>query len=324
MFEATVIPNLSEWFNRNLPKSFGTEILNIKCFFKYGFAMWTCTNDQCVFQASVSNERAGAVEEMKPTARSLTSNWITDDDLQDVRKNIYCHCNGNFQITGGTILVKELTWTLLCYRPSQCATCHQKSHNNHLIVLFNQNEYDLKIKFFGRICCPLHTVPITHLLSTISTTEPSGLMNPVYSSSVVWLADTPTLWDPSHRNLLHQNKDLIRLCNNGTGEKCHSVWKTSRHSVAIPEVRHAVEVWLLVEDVPLSVHYDRAVHKVFNPVWPTTLVQSQVPVRPPHHMMIQVLPWGKTHTVQDLVCTQKLCTEVCCLLWIHSLDRGLV
>lgn len=39
MFEATAIPNLSEWFNRNLPKSFGTEILNIKCFFKYGFAM---------------------------------------------------------------------------------------------------------------------------------------------------------------------------------------------------------------------------------------------------------------------------------------------
>lgn len=58
----------------------------------------------------------------------------------------------------------------------------------------------------------------------------------------------------------------------------------------LPEVGHAVESWLLVEDITLSIHNNRAVYKVFNPVWSTSLVQHQVPVSPTHHIMIQVLP----------------------------------
>lgn len=54
----------------------------------------------------------------------------------------------------------------------------------------------------------------------------------------------------------------------------------------LPEVGHAVEGRLLVEDVTLCIHYHRAVDKVFNPVWPTSLVQRQVPVSPAHNIMI--------------------------------------
>lgn len=61
----------------------------------------------------------------------------------------------------------------------------------------------------------------------------------------------------------------------------------------LPKVGHAVESRLLVEDVALCVHNNGAVHKVFNPVWPTSLVQCQVPVCPTHHVIIQVLK--KTH-----------------------------
>lgn len=47
-------------------------------------AVKVCVPFQCgqsVFQASVSREWAGALEEMKPTAGSYTSNWTSDDDL---------------------------------------------------------------------------------------------------------------------------------------------------------------------------------------------------------------------------------------------------
>lgn len=54
----------------------------------------------------------------------------------------------------------------------------------------------------------------------------------------------------------------------------------------LPEVGHAIESWLLVEDVTLCIHNNRAVYKVFNPVWSTSLVQRQVPVSPTHHIMI--------------------------------------
>lgn len=73
--------------------------------------------------------------------------------------------------------------------------------------------------------------------------------------------------------------DLVRLppCNDGTGEICRSV---------IPEVGHAIEGRLLVEDVALCIHYNRAIYKVFNPVRSSSLVQRQVPVRPTDHVMI--------------------------------------
>ncbi len=64
------------------------------------------------------------------------------------------------------------------------------------------------------------------------------------------------------------------------------------HSL-LPEVGHAIEGWLLVEDIMLCVHYNGAVYKVFNPVRSTSLVQRQVPVSPAHHIMIQVLPRRK-------------------------------
>lgn len=54
----------------------------------------------------------------------------------------------------------------------------------------------------------------------------------------------------------------------------------------LPKVGHAVESWLFVKDVPLGVHYDGAVHKVLHPVWPTSLVQCQVPVSPAHNVVI--------------------------------------
>ena len=58
---------------------------------------------------------------------------------------------------------------------------------------------------------------------------------------------------------------------------------------AVPEVGHAVEGGLLVEDVPLLVHYNRTVHVVLDPVWSSGGVQGQVPVRPAHNVMVQVL-----------------------------------
>lgn len=69
-------------------------------------------------------------------------------------------------------------------------------------------------------------------------------------------------------------------------KKKNSVDKDHVRASLIPEVGHAVEVWLLVEDITLRIHYNRAVHKVFNPVWPTSLVQHQIPVSPSHHIMI--------------------------------------
>lgn len=61
----------------------------------------------------------------------------------------------------------------------------------------------------------------------------------------------------------------------------------------VPEVGHAIEGWLLVEDVTVSIHYNGAVHKVLDPVWPTSLVQGQVPVSPALHIVVQVLQWRK-------------------------------
>lgn len=58
--------------------------------------------------------------------------------------------------------------------------------------------------------CHLHIkTHFTYLLSMMSTTEPSGLMKAEYSRSVSWLADTPTLWDPSHRNLLCKKRWFV-------------------------------------------------------------------------------------------------------------------
>lgn len=61
----------------------------------------------------------------------------------------------------------------------------------------------------------------------------------------------------------------------------------------LPEVGHAVESRLLVEDVALRIYDDGAVDVVFNPVRPTDVVQGQVPVRPAHHIMVQVLVWSQ-------------------------------
>lgn len=52
---------------------------------------------------------------------------------------------------------------------------------------------------------------------------------------------------------------------------------------------HAVEGGLLVEDIFTWVHNNGAVHKVFNPVWPSILIKGQVPVCPACHIVIQVL-----------------------------------
>ena len=57
----------------------------------------------------------------------------------------------------------------------------------------------------------------------------------------------------------------------------------------VPEVGDAIEGGLCVEDVSAVVHDDRAVHKVLHPVGPSSLVQSQVPVCPAHHIVVQVL-----------------------------------
>lgn len=57
----------------------------------------------------------------------------------------------------------------------------------------------------------------------------------------------------------------------------------------LPKVGHAVKSRLLVEDVALCVHNNRAVHKVLDPVWPSSLVQRQVPVCPTHYVIVQVL-----------------------------------
>lgn len=78
---------------------------------------------------------------------------------------------------------------------------------------------------------------------------------------------------------------------------------------------HAVESRLLVEDVALCVHNNGAVHIVFNPVWPTSLVQSQVPVRPTHHVIIQVLKKKKGRQkyspYQSFLVRFVLCKWVC-------------
>lgn len=76
----------------------------------------------------------------------------------------------------------------------------------------------------------------------------------------------------------------------------------------LPKVGHAVESRLLVEDVAPCIHNNSAVHKVFNPVWPTSLVQCQVPVCPTHNVIIQVLKKrikrreGNIVILQDLFC----------------------
>lgn len=56
-----------------------------------------------------------------------------------------------------------------------------------------------------------------------------------------------------------------------------------------PEVGHAVEGGLLVEDIFTCVHNNGAVHKVLNPAWPSILIKGQVPVCPACHIVIQVL-----------------------------------
>ena len=56
-----------------------------------------------------------------------------------------------------------------------------------------------------------------------------------------------------------------------------------------PEVGHTVEGGLLVEDVAAPVHDDGAVHKVLHPVGPPAQVQSQVPVSPARHIVVEVL-----------------------------------
>lgn len=52
---------------------------------------------------------------------------------------------------------------------------------------------------------------------------------------------------------------------------------------------HAIEGGLFVEDVSAVVHDDGAVHEVLHPVGPSSLVQSQVPVCPAYHIVVQVL-----------------------------------
>lgn len=49
----------------------------------------------------------------------------------------------------------------------------------------------------------------THLLRMMRMTDPSGLMKAVCSKSVCWLVDTPSLWEPSHRNLLNRKKGSV-------------------------------------------------------------------------------------------------------------------
>lgn len=74
--------------------------------------------------------------------------------------------------------------------------------------------------------------------------------------------------------------------------KSASTW-TNRPAL-LPEVGHAVESRLLVEDVALCIHDDGAVDVVFNPVRSSEVVQGQVPVRPAHHVMVQVLVWSQS------------------------------
>lgn len=64
----------------------------------------------------------------------------------------------------------------------------------------------------------------------------------------------------------------------------------------LPEVGHAVEGGLLVKDIFTLVNNDRAVHKVLHPVWPTTLIKSQVPICPACYIVIHVLGKRKDQT----------------------------
>lgn len=57
---------------------------------------------------------------------------------------------------------------------------------------------------------------VEYLLSMMSTTEPSGLMKAEYSRSVALLWDTPTLWDPSSRNLLCKMVICVDLVTNAS------------------------------------------------------------------------------------------------------------
>lgn len=58
------------------------------------------------------------------------------------------------------------------------------------------------------------------------------------------------------------------------GNIIHSkVAKSHMRPSLLPEVCHAIESGLLVENITLTVHNNRAVYEVFNPVWPTGLVQ---------------------------------------------------
>lgn len=108
----------------------------------------------------------------------------------------------------------------------------------------------------------------------IRTTEPSGLMKAQCSRSVSWLVDTPTLWDPSHRNLLYGEKTIASMKQQNWGNIIHiNVAQSYMRPSLLPEVCHAIESRLLVENITLTVHNNRAVYKVFNPVWPTGLVQ---------------------------------------------------
>lgn len=72
-----------------------------------------------------------------------------------------------------------------------------------------------------------------------------------------------------------------------------SVWMQVGEVVS-PEVGEAVEGGLFVENVSAVVHDDGAVYKIFCPVWPTTQIQCQIPVRPSGHIVVQVLQsWPK-------------------------------
>ena len=156
---------------------------------------------------------------------------------------------------------------------------------------------------------------ILYLLSMMSTTEPSGLMKAENSSCVSRLADTPTLWDPSHRNLLRKTGDLWFSLNCWGWNRRSGTYRVMKDHV-LPEMGDAVESRLLVEDVTLCIHDYRAVHKVFNPVWPTSLVQRQVPVSPAHDIVIQVLPRRKHPQIN--IYLLQLCCKMCYLFCVNE------
>jgi len=113
---------------------------------------------QCVFQASVCRDLGGAVEGMKPTMGSHTSNWTTTADLKT-----HAHT-----------------------QPQSRMNPYTRLSSNYMHV---------------------YHMSFPYLFSTMSTTEPSGLMKAENSRAVSSLADTPTLRDPSGRNLLWTTED---------------------------------------------------------------------------------------------------------------------